>query len=706
MVNGTFVVRSDGGKRMHSYTNFVIRHKKLIAAVFVLLAVLCAVLALRVQVNYNMVDYLPETAQSTKAVQIMQDSFSQAMPNANVMIRDVSLTQAASYKQTLMQIPGVEGVIWLDDTVDLKTPIETCDPDTVAGFYKDGNALYSVTIAEGQEVETIDAIRETFGQACAVSGEAADTASMRGATNTEVTNAVIILVPAIILLLVLSTSSWIEPLLFLVAIGVSIVISMGTNTLTGEISFVTNGVAPVLQLAVSLDYAIFLLHSFEAYRATEKTPEAAMGKAMQKSVKAIAASAVTTLFGFVALAFMKFGIGADLGLNLTKGIVLSFISCMVFLPALTLLCYRAIDKTRHRDFLPSFRNVYRVLRGVGVVVLILVVILVVPAYLGQQRVTFTYGNVETNPDSRNYQDNQSIQQEFGYNTAMAILVPNTDVAKELALSKDLQQVQNVTSVVSYALQVGTAIPSDFLDEAITGQFYAGEYARIILYLDTPAEGDAAFSTVEAVYDVVRGYYGDSFYAAGQSANLYDMKTVVQEDNVFVNLLAIVSIFAVLVVTFRSAVLPFLLLFTIEIGIWINLAIPYFTGTSLHFMGYLVISTVQLGATVDYAILLTSYYLDNRKIMPQLQAMTQAMGEAFKSILMSGTTLTIAGIALSITSSNPIVAELGALLAKGTVLSMLMVFCLLPILLRIFDRPVDLLTYRARFYRGGSTAKGA
>jgi predicted RND superfamily exporter protein len=683
---------------MDYYANFIVKQKKTIVIVFILLALAGAVLFTGVKVNYKLSDYLPPSAQSTKAVQIMGEEFTQAVPNASVMARDVSLVQASSYKEQLKGLEGVEEVLWLDDMVDIMKPLEIYDADTVEGFYKNGNALYTVTITEGLEAEAIDGIRELLGDKGAVSGEAADTNAMRGSTSSEVTSIMLIMVPAILLILVLSTSSWIEPLLFIAAIVVSIIINMGINLFFGDISFVTNSVGPILQLAVSLDYAIFLLHSFADNLKESRDAETAMKSAMKKSVKTVAASALTTLFGFIALTFMDFGIGADLGLNLVRGITLSFMSCMIFLPALTLLSYKAITKTRHREFLPGFSNINKFFSKLVIPIVILALLLTVPAFLGQQNVLFTYGNSNTDTGDRNSQDVKAINEEFGQSNMMALLVPKESIVKEYELGQELEKVAHVTGVMSFASQVGTGIPADFLDEEVTQQFYSENYSRIILYLDTPNEGELAFGTVESVNQIVQKYYGDDFYSAGQSANLYDMKTVVASDNFKVNLIAVISIFAVLLFAFKSAILPFILLFTIEIGIWINLSIPYFMGMPLNFLGYLVISTVQLGATVDYAILLTSYYMDNRKLMGQKSAISKSMGETFKSILISGATLTIAGVALNFSSSNPIVSELGLLLSRGTILSMLMVVCLLPGLLKIFDKLIGVTTYKAEFFK--------
>ena len=683
---------------MDRLINGVIARRKAVVTAFVAAAIVCAAMIPFVGVNYNMVDYLPDEAQSTTAVDIMGQEFTQAVPNANVLVHDVSLTQALAVKDRIAAVDGVEGVMWLDDVMDVATPLEMADPSLVETYYRDGAALFQVTVAEGSESTAIPALRalvDEVGPGNAVSGDASDTAQTTASTGEEVGKAVIILVPIILLLLILSTMSWIEPVLFVAAIGVSIVINMGTNIVFGQVSFITFSVSPILQLAVSLDYAIFLLHAFAAERALQPTPERAMAVAVRKSLSTIAASAVTTLFGFMALSFMQFQIGADLGINLVKGIVFSFFTVMVFLPALTLMLYKLIDKTAHRPLLPSFRNVGSVLSKVRVPMLILVLLLVVPAYLGQSHATFTYQNSEPDPNLRAGADTLMIKDEFGQQNAMVILVPRGDVAAEAALSSDLAGIDHVTGVISYAGTVGAAIPQGFLDQSVLDQFYSPNWARIITYTDTDVESDEAFATVEAVQQTAAQHY-ETFYTAGQSANLYDMKNIVAVDNVVVAAVAIVAIFVVLLVTFRSLLLPFVLLLTIESGIWINLSIPYFMGDSVNFIGYLVINTVQLGATIDYAILLTTHYLAHRKNLPARAAVHRALGETFPSLMVSAGILATAGFALAFSSTMSAVASLGLLLARGALLSFALVTCFLPALLVLLDGAIRRTTWHANF----------
>ncbi len=681
---------------MEKLTNLIVGQKKRIVFVFLMLAVICIVLQLFVHVNYNMVDYLPSDAQSTTGLAIMGEEFDTAIPNANVMIRDVSLMEAVSWKKQLMEVEGVTQVMWLDDMINLQKPLETSDPGTVETFYKDSTALYQITIEEGMEQEVTAAIQEKIGEKGAIAGEAPTLAAMQSATVTEVLKAMAILLPIILCILLLSTTSFLEPLLFLLTIGVSILINMGTNVFLGSISFMTSSISPILQLACSLDYSIFLLHSFGKNRKKFADVNIAMKESVKESMSTVAASAMTTLFGFLALVFMDFQIGADLGINLAKGIVLSFAASMLFLPAITLCLYKWIDKTAHKPWMPHFRGVYRILSKFAVPVVILVALLTVPAFLGQGKTGFVYGNDSATKNSRAEADSLAIEEVFGKNTIVVLLVPRGDLAKEDALCKDIQKMDNVTGIMSYTETVGTGIPPEYLGEDVSSQFMSPHYSRIIVYSSADTEGDTAFQTVEQIQSAAREYYGDEVYSVGESVSLYDMKQTVEVDNTVVNLIAIAAIFLVLLVTFRSLTLPFILLLTIEAGIWINLSIPYFTGTSIHFIGYLVLSTVQLGATVDYAILLTGNYMRSRKTLPKKESAAKALQDCFQSILVSGATLATAGFTLYATSSNSSISDIGLLLGRGTLFSMIMVVCFLPAMLRIFDTWIGKTTRKANF----------
>ena len=689
---------------MDALTRGITRHKKIVITLFVLCALVSAVLILGVTVNFDLTDYLPEDAESTMALDLMYEEFGSGVPNTRVMVQNLTLTGAVDMKHRIAEAPGVSAVMWLDDTQDLSTPIELMDEATVEQYWRDGTAMYDVTIDEGRESEAVAAIYEITGSDGAISGNAANTASMQNLVVSEVVNILLIMVPLAILILLVTTTSWISPLLFLSAIGIAVIINMGTNIVFGEISFVTQSVSPIMQLAVSLDYAIFLLNSFGRHREEVATSEEAMRLAIRESFSSIAASAATTLFGFLALMFMRFGIGADLGLNLVKGIVLSYISVMVFLPALALSCVKLLDKTSHRQLIRTGKRLGRFFVAIRIPALILVLLCVVPCYLAQTRADFLYGNGDPDPRTDYGRDTVLINDTFGVSNNLVILVPRGDPGAEANLAADLADIDHVTSVLSYAGTVG-AVPEGFLDEAIVSQFYSDNYARIILYTDTAEEGGEAFAVVEQVRAAADSYYDES-WVCGQSANLYDMRDVVTADSAKVNWIAIGFIFLTLLVTFRSLTLPFILLFCIEAAIWINLSVPYFADTPLVYIGFLVINTVQLGATIDYAILMTNGYISNRRLMGKREAVIGTLATNFESVLTSGAILMTAGLCLGLVSSLKVVAELGILLARGTVLSMAMVVLALPALLMLFDPLTARLTMKAGFYKPDNAKKEA
>jgi hypothetical protein len=681
------------------FSHVIITHKKSVLMVFLIAALLGGILTSLVSVNYKMVDYLPDDAQSTKAIKIMEGEFVGEMPNARVMITGVTIQEALEYKEKIAALEGVTSVNWLDDIVGLDTvktkPIDFLDSSIVKNYYKDNNALINLSIESGKEKSTVKAVYEIIGENNAAAGEAVNIAESQSMSVSEVVNAMAILLPIIIIILVISTTSWIEPLLFLLTIGVAIIINMGTNIMFGEISFITKTVSPILQLAVSLDYAIFLLHSFNDYRSSHEPPKAMM-LAMKQAMPTVAASAATTVVGFSALIFMRFGIGADLGLNLLKGIILSFISVMLFLPVVTLLCYRAIDKTKHRKLMPDFRKSGNWLLKLRIPFLIVALVVVVPCFLAQSNTQFMYGMGSVTSVSRVGEDTLNIEKKFGKENTLVLLVPKENVGKESELSNELSKIPHVTSVMSFATAVGAEIPPEYVPKEAVEQFYSEHYTRIILYTDTEEESKEAFDTVQAVLDTAAELY-NTYYMTGQSATLYDMKNIVSTDTKRINLVAILGIIAVLLVTFRSVSIPLLLIFAIETAIWINLSFPYFTGQPLSFIGYLILSTVQLGATVDYAILFTNAYTNNRKTLSKKDAIRVTVQGNLVAILISALILATAGFTLAFTTSNPIIGELGTLLGRGTILSLTMVACVLPALLLLFDKVIQKTTFNNKFH---------
>lgn len=644
-----------------------------------------------------MTAYLPDNAPSTKAMDVMEEEFGEDVGNTRVMVQDVSLQEALSYKEEIEALAGVTDVMWLDDIVDLRIPIEMADNEIVEAYYKNEKALFTITLEEETEIEVTEAIYEIIGEDNALTGEAVDTAVSQQATGAETFNAAAILIPIIIIILILSTTSWIEPVFFLTAIGVSVLINMGTNIFIGEISFISQAVAPILQLAVSLDYAIFLLHSFNQHRKEISDPKLAMKKAMKRSFVAITASAATTFFGFMALTFMNFEIGADLGLNLVKGILLSFLSVMVFLPALTVRFYSLIDKTKHRQFIPTKFNIGKPILKFRLPIVLIIALVIFPAFLAQSGTNFLYGMGDHPDTSRAGIDGAKVEEEFGKYTPMVLLVPRGDFVREDRLASDLEKLPDIQSVVSFTKTVGITIPDDFLEAKDQEQFFSENYSRLILNTEMEAESEAAFSLVEDVRKAAEKYYGEDYHATGENITLYDMKQIVEKDNTLVNILTVITIGLVLLVSFKSLSYPILLLLTIQTSVWINLSVPYFTGEALVYIGYLIISIVQLAATVDYAILFSEDYTNNRKEMPAIEAKSKTINEKTFSIIIPASILSSVGFILAFTSSDPIISSIGQLLGRGTLLAFSLVVLFLPALLVIFDSVLRKTTWKPNYY---------
>lgn len=648
---------------------------KIILLIFSLAVIFSLFLLPKVETNYNMLDYMPDETQSAAAVSVMKEEFGDFF-NAKVMLEDVSFVEVIEYKQKIMAIDGVVAAFWLDDMVG-----GDGESRMMAKYYVDETALISLIIEEGREREVVSAIYEIIGDN-ALAGSAIDRAVVQNLTVNETMRGLIILVPIIILILIMATGSFLRPILFLLVIGVSVLINMGSNIVLGEVSFLTRAITPVLQLAVSLDYAIFLLKSFDVYRARIDDLNLAMKKAVRKALPVILGSAATTFFGFVALSLMDFRIGSELGISLMKGVVFSFLSVFFLLPVLVLFLHKWIPE--RKSLLPNF-YLGKYLLKFRFFILGLVVCLIVPAFFMQSNNQFIYGSQILDDDSRSMVDLNRIEKKFGNLISIVVLVPKGDLGSELALSIDLMSLDRVEEVISLPFLIGD-VPIEYVSEEILKEFYSLNYARIIVNVDTDQEGDEAFLLVNEIKEKTSAHY-DQFYVLGDSVGLSEMKEVIEHDNLLVNWVAIGLILIVLLFVFRSLSISLLLLLTIQGAIWINLAIPYLMNTPLSYMGFLIVGIVQLGVTIDYAILLTHRYLIKREELVPKEAMVVALNESLESILTSASILAVAGFILYFTSLNKIVSEFGALLGRGALISVAMVIIFLPALLIIFDRVI-------------------
>lgn len=671
---------------------------KFVILLFVILAVAGAILKPLVSVDYDMNDYLPEDSKSTVSIDVMNEEFDGGIPNARVMVKNVSIPQALDYKEKIESVEGVSDVMWLDDSIDITTPLEIQDQSVVETYYKDNNALFSVTIDDDHILDAVSAIREIVGTDNAMEGSAVSTEVATNSTVSEIAKITVIAVIFVLLILILTTESWAEPIIILLGLGVAILINMGSNVIFGEISFVSNAAGAILQLAVSLDYTVFLLHRFEECRKTFDSPRDAMVDALCKSTSSILSSGLTTVIGFAALCLMRFRIGPDLGLVLAKGIAISLICVFVFTPNFILTVYKFIDKTYHRKFVPSFERFGKFVSKVMIPCACIFAVLIVPTYLASNSNSYYYGSSHIfNEKTKLGKDTKLIEDVFGKSDTYVLLVPNGDNQTQKELSETLKTIPEVKNIVSYVDTVGSEIPEQYLDTDTLSLLRSDNYSRMVISLDTDYEGSDTFSLVEKIRSTAEDFYSDQYYLAGNGVSTYDLMDTVTSDMVKVNLVAIAAVFIVLLLTLKSVSLPILLVLSIETAVWLNLSFPYFMDDTIFYIAYLIISSIQLGATVDYAILMTDRYLEYRRTMPKKQAVIQTVSSCVVSILTSGSVLTIVGFLLGYISTHGLLAQLGIFLGRGTLCSLGIVLFVLPGLLYIFDKVIQKTTKNIKFY---------
>lgn len=670
---------------MKKFYMSLVNHRKTMVMIFTMVFVVCLLLGNLVEVNYDINDYLPESSPSTVSLELMQEEFDGGIPNARIMISDVTIPEALEYKEKLEAVDGVTAVTWLDDVVSIFVPLSTLDTDTLETYYKDNNALFTVTIEEDRRIEAVSSIREIIGEDNAMTGSAVSTAISTTETVLEVNKISIFTVLFVLVVLVMTTNSWMEPLIVLIGLGLAIVINNGTNLIFGEISFVTNAAGSILQLAVSLDYSVFLLHRFEECRQENPDVKAAMTEALCKSTSSILSSGLTTVIGFLALVLMQFRLGPDLGLALAKGVAISLITVFVFMPSFILLTYKWLDKTRHKDLLPKFDLFGKSVQKMTIPMVCIFVILIIPAYLASNANDYYYGssNIFGN-ETQLGSDTAVIESVFGKSDTYVLMVPAGDTATETELSQELNNLPQVTSIISYVDLAGAEIPLEYLDENTLSQLISKNYSRMVLSVDVPYEGEETFALVEQVRNIAQKYYSDTYYLAGEGVSTYDLMETVTNDMVKVNLMAIAAVFIVLLLSLRSISLPIVLVLSIETAIWINLSIPYFMDTPIFYIAYLIISSIQLGATVDYAILMTDRYKENREMMNKKAAVIQTISDVTVSILTSGSVLTVVGLLLGYITTNQLLGQLGIFIGRGAILSLIIVLFVLPGLLYLFD----------------------
>lgn len=669
----------------------IVSKGKHIERVFFLLTIVCAICFPFVGVNYDLSKYLPDFAPTKQALDVMEEEFGYP-GTARVMVKGVSMQEAKALRSRISQVDGVDLVIGADLATNVYMGDAFLTNDLTDEFYKDGNAVFEIIFKDGDSDKTthraLDEIYEIAGmdRGC-FAGSAVSSKEREASITREITIAIGLAMLIILLILTLTTTSWMEPVLFILVMVVAIILNMGSNLMFGRISFFTFSTAAILQLAVSMDYSIFLLHTYNSYKEKGIDRKLAMEQALKEACSSILASGATTIVGFLVIAFMRFTIGKDVGFVLTKGILCSLAAVLFLMPTLILQFDDKIEKTAHRPLLPSFEPLAKVMYRIRYVVFVLAIGAAVPCYFGQAMNHFLYGDnaIGACPGTRVYEDTREINEVFGKSNLTIAMVPNGSVVQERNLTEALQDLDFVNYAISMSGTLPAGIPESFLPKTLREQLRTDRYARIMISVDTEQESDYAFACSNRLEQVLREYYPEDAYMIGMTSTTMDIRDILTDDYNKVSILSLAGVAVVVMVTFRSVLLPILVIIPIEVAIYLNMTLPYVMGENMIYIGYIIVSCLQLGATIDYSILMTNNYLGFRQVCGRQEAQKRAISKSILSILTSGGILTVVGYLLYFTSTIQAISQVGRLVGRGALLSMVLVLSLLPALLSTFDK---------------------
>lgn len=690
--------------------HFIVQRGRIIEKFFIAVTILCAVCYPFVGVNYDLSKYLPDFAPTKQALDVMEKEF--GYPGmARIMVKDVTLPEARTIRQRISRVDGVDLVVGPDLAANVYSTDAFIKNSLTDRFYKDGNAVYQIIFEDGDsDASTHKAIDEIYGivgkdRGC-FAGSAVSSKERQESITREIAMAIGMAVVIIWLILTLTTTSWFEPFLFILVMAVAIVLNMGSNLLFGRISFFTFSTAAILQLAVSMDYSIFLLHTYTAIKQSGVDSRPAMEAAIEKSCSSILASGATTIVGFLVIALMKFTIGKDVGFVLTKGIICSLVTVLFLMPTLILRFDKKIEKTAHRSFLPPLDGLGKLMYRIRIPVLAVAALCAVPCYFGQSMNYFYYGDdaLGSGPGTRVYEDSRAIEDVFGKSNVVIAMVPNGSVIKERRLTDELEDQEFIDYALSMAGTLPQGIPESFLPESVTKQLRTGSYARILISMETREESSYSFQCSERLTDIVKKYYPEDSYVIGMTPTTIDIRDILTDDYNRVSIISLAGVALVVMLTFHSVMVPILVIIPIEVAIYFNMTIPYIIGDSMVYIGYIIVSCLQLGATIDYSILMTNNYMEFRETMESREAAVTAIAKSAISILTSGGILTVVGYLLYFTSSIQAISQVGRLVGRGALLSMILVLSLLPALLAAFDKPIRRQQQRAEKRRMRKTAR--
>ena len=684
------------------FSKAVVKHRILILIVVLVLMIPSVLGMAGTRINYDMLDYLPEDMETVIGQNELLEDFGKGAFSF-IIVEDMPAKDVAALKEKIEQVDHVETVLWYDSIADLSIPMELL-PDKIYNEFNTENAtmmavFFDTSTSSDITMDAIREIRQIAGKQCFVSGMSALVTDLKDLCEKEEPIYVGIAVLLACVAMLVFLDSWLVPFVFLASIGMMILLNLGTNYFMGEISYITKALSAVLQLAVTMDYSIFLWHSYNEQRTRCDDNKAAMAVAIKETLASVVGGSITTVAGFIALCFMSFTMGRDLGIVMAKGVLLGVLGCVTVLPALILVFDKPLQKTKHKSLIPNMGGFAKGVVRIFPVFIVIFALLIPPAYYGYSKTNdeVYYDMGQCLPEDMEYViANSKLSEDFDIASTHMLLVDANLPAKSVrSMMKEMEQVDGVKYVLGLESVIGSRIPEEILPESITSILKNDKWELLLINSEYKVASDAVNDQISDLNTILKKY-DESGMLIGEAPCMKDMIETTSHDFQVVNAISILAIFIIIALVEKSLSLPFILISVIEVAIFINLGLPYYLGQSLPFIAPICISTIQLGATVDYAILMTTRYKAERiRGNGKKDAVWTALFTSIPSIIVSGMGLFAATFGVAIYSDIDIIGSMCMLMARGAIVSMLAVIFILPALLLLCDKIICATTWGMR-----------
>lgn len=677
---------------MHKFGEIVCKHRKIILAIALLLLIPSILGMKATRINYDILVYLPEDIETIQGENILSEEFNMGAFSI-VILEDMKTKDILKLQDKIKEIENVEKVVSPADIIGTRIPIEMVPEDIKEMMYKDNSTIMLVTFKDAISADTtmkaVEELRNITDSHCKISGMTATVLDTRNLSDSEIVIYVVIAVILCLIVLQLAMDSYFVPLLLLLNIGIAILYNMGTNILLGEISYITKAISAVLQLGVTMDFAIFLYHSYMQEKELTDNTNKAMANAISKTLVSVVGSSLTTIAGFLALCSMNLTLGKDIGLVMAKGVLLGVISVVTILPAMILQFNTVIEKTKHKEILPKFTKTTNFIIKRYKIIIVLFIIILPIAFYGYNNTKIYYNLDKSLPKTlESVIANTELKEKFNMVSTELLLVdknlPDYQVNEMLDKIEDLDGIE---WSIGYSKISSLGIPKEAISEDILEIFQNNKYQIIIINSNYEMATDELNAQIEEVNKIVK-QYDENAILAGEGPLMKDLVEISNHDFNSVNTVSIAIIFIIMIIVLKSISLPVILIVVIEFAIFINMGIPYYTNTVLPFIASIVIGTIQLGATIDYAILITTKYINERKNgKEKKEAIEQALRTSISSIVVSGLCFFGATFGVGAYSKIELIGSLCTLMSRGAIISVICVVTVLPALLMIFDKVI-------------------